>query len=137
MHFHKLSCVVLAAGMAAGCAVGPQYIPPATPQASRYIGQAGSAPLGPQATAELANWWQRFDDPLLARFVTMALEQNLELSLAQARVAQARAGRGGGCSTAAIRGAPGLRCAGLPVRGNTAGKGARQRTGLRPVGQCL
>lgn len=94
MHLRNLSGVVLAAGMAAGCAVGPQYIPPATPQASRYIGQAGPAPLGPQATAELANWWQRFDDPLLARFVTMALEQNLELSLAQARVEQARAGLG-------------------------------------------
>lgn len=94
MRFRKLSTAVVAAVMASGCVVGPHYVPPTAPLASHYIGQAVAAPSGRMTAAELVSWWQRFDDPLLARFVTKALEQNLELSLAQARVAQARAGLG-------------------------------------------
>ncbi|RCW69252.1 efflux transporter outer membrane subunit [Pseudorhodoferax soli] len=85
---------LLAAALATGCAVGPQYKRPAAPVAGPYIGQAAPAPMGSAAANGLEAWWQRFDDPLLARFVVAALDQNLELSQAQARVAQARAGLG-------------------------------------------
>lgn len=40
-----------------------------------------------------ALWWEGFADPR-QRFVTLALEQNLDLAQASARVAQARAGLG-------------------------------------------
>lgn len=85
---------VLLAGMATGCAVGPAYQRPAAPLAGQYIAQAAPAPMGIAAVQELVAWWQRFDDPMLARFVSLALEQNLDLSQARARVAQARAGLG-------------------------------------------
>jgi NodT family efflux transporter outer membrane factor (OMF) lipoprotein len=58
--------------------------------------QGQTAVEGRQATAnaELATWWIGFGDPQLARFVALALEQNLDLAQASARVAQARAGLG-------------------------------------------
>jgi NodT family efflux transporter outer membrane factor (OMF) lipoprotein len=94
MFSRSLPFVLLAAGMATGCAVGPAYERPAAPLARKYIAQAAPAPMGSAAAQELTAWWQRFDDPLLARFVALALAQNLDLSQAQARVAQARAGLG-------------------------------------------
>jgi NodT family efflux transporter outer membrane factor (OMF) lipoprotein len=42
----------------------------------------------------LRTWWQSFHDPLLASLVERALESNLDLKLALARVAESRAARG-------------------------------------------
>ncbi len=42
-------------------------------------------------TASLARWWLRFDDPLLARLVTRALEANTSVKSAEAALRQARA----------------------------------------------
>jgi len=42
------------------------------------------------APAELARWWQRFDDPLLTRLVEEATRDNLDLAAAAARLTQAR-----------------------------------------------
>lgn len=44
--------------------------------------------------AQLATWWGGFGDPQLTRLITLALDQNLELAQASARVIQARAGLG-------------------------------------------
>ena len=84
--------LLLCAGVMAGCAVGPDYRRPDPPIASHYIGQAAVKQERGTPAAELATWWQSFGDPLLPRFVSLALEQNLDLAQAQARVTQARAG---------------------------------------------
>jgi NodT family efflux transporter outer membrane factor (OMF) lipoprotein len=42
----------------------------------------------------LVAWWEGFGDPVLTEFIAKALEQNLDLAQAAARVAQARAGLG-------------------------------------------
>jgi outer membrane protein TolC len=64
--------------------------------------------------AELASWWTGFADPQLSRYVELALEQNLDLAQAAARVAQARRPWRGRCGLAAFRQCrPGG--AGLPV----------------------
>lgn len=83
-----------AAGLSAGCAVGPDYSRPATPLPDRYLGQAAVEQRPAAASADLIAWWGGFGDPQLTRFVTLALEQNLDLAQASARVAQARAGVG-------------------------------------------
>lgn len=80
--------------MTAGCAVGPDYHRPDAPLPSHYIGQASAEQEHSLSAAELAIWWQGFDDPLLTYFVSLALEQNLDLAQAAARVTQARAGLG-------------------------------------------
>lgn len=81
----------LSASLTVGCAVGPEYHPPEAPLPSHYIAQS-PAQAGGIPTSELATWWQGFDDPLLTRLISLALEQNLDLAQAAARVPQARAG---------------------------------------------
>lgn len=85
---------LLCASVMAGCAVGPDYRRPEAPLPSHYIGQAQPGQGDGPSVLELAAWWQGFDDPLLTRLVSSALEQNLDLAQAAARVAQARAGLG-------------------------------------------
>ncbi|OZI21354.1 RND transporter [Bordetella genomosp. 9] len=87
-----LAATALAAALAlAGCAVGPDYARPDTAlapfhtelQAARQDRHASPPPLD--------RWWEGFDDPQLVGIVQRALDQNLELAAALARVDQARA----------------------------------------------
>ena len=114
-----------AAGLSAGCAVGPDYSRPATHLPDRYLGQAAVEQRQAATSADLIAWWGGFGDPQLTRFVTLALEQNLDLAQASARVAQARAGVG--AATAAL----------LPSGAITA-QGARAYQSVEtPLGQVL
>jgi len=85
------SVLLLSLSLMAGCAVGPDYRPPDIAVPSRFLGQDGIAHRETRSSADLRAWWAGFDDPLLTRFVTLALEQNLDIAQAAARVAQARA----------------------------------------------
>jgi NodT family efflux transporter outer membrane factor (OMF) lipoprotein len=57
----------------------------------RFLGQEGVAQRQIRSKADLQAWWSGFDDPLLTHFITLALEQNLDIAQAAARVAQSRA----------------------------------------------
>jgi NodT family efflux transporter outer membrane factor (OMF) lipoprotein len=85
----RLLAAAVVAVAATGCAVGPDYRRPDAPVPDRYLGQPAAAQA---PAADLAAWWNGFDDPQLARCVALALERNLDLAQAAARVAQARAG---------------------------------------------
>jgi len=74
-----------------GCAIGPDYKSPEIDLSASFLGQDGVEHREVQTKAELQAWWAAFDDPLLARFVSLALEQNLDIAQAAARVAQSRA----------------------------------------------
>ncbi len=82
------------ASLLAGCAVGPDYVRPTIPMPEQFHGQAAIGLRHATASADLATWWTGFRDPQLTRFVKIALEQNLDLAQAFARVTQARAGLG-------------------------------------------
>lgn len=86
--------MLAATGLFAGCAAGPDYIRPLAPMPDRYLGQSAVEQRHATSTADLIAWWAGFGDAQLSRFVTLALEQNLDLAQASARVAQARAGMG-------------------------------------------
>src|ERR1700761_7821732 len=75
-----------------GCVVGPNYHPaaPALPAAFPSQAELDARPAAPPAPA-LESWWTGFDDPELVSIIGRVLSQNLELSAAAARVAQARA----------------------------------------------
>ncbi len=73
-----------------GCALGPHYKPPEIPLSARFLGQEAIERREVQTKADLQAWWAAFDDPALTRFVSLALEQNLDIAQAVARVAQAR-----------------------------------------------
>ena len=117
--------MLVAASLSAGCAVGPDYIRPDTPMPDRYLGQTAVEQRHANATADFTVWWGSFGDPQLTHFVTLALEQNLDLAQASARVAQARAGLG--AANAAL----------LPS-GNINAQGARAYQSVEtPLGQVL
>ncbi|MEV8522247.1 TolC family protein [Dyella marensis] len=117
--------VLMAGGLLAGCAVGPDYVRPRVAMPDHFQGQAEVGQRHAPAGAELATWWTGFGDPQLTRYVTLALEQNLDLAQASARVAQARAGLG--AATAAL----------LPS-GNISGQAARAYQSVEtPLGQVL
>ncbi len=78
------------AGAVGGCAVGPDYDPPAAHlsefhSAAAVAGRTGSAPR-----PSLDAWWEGFRDPELTRIIGEVLRQNLDLQAALARVEQAR-----------------------------------------------
>jgi NodT family efflux transporter outer membrane factor (OMF) lipoprotein len=78
-----------------GCAVGPDYVAPqiSAPQAWRTDlgGGAIARPTDPHA---LASWWTTLNDPILTSLTDRAVQGNLSLKKAQARVREARARRG-------------------------------------------
>jgi NodT family efflux transporter outer membrane factor (OMF) lipoprotein len=106
-----------------GCTVGPDYQPPAVAVPAAYgSGDQTGAAGADMAQADMAQWWQAFGDPVLDGLVTRALEANLDLRQAAARVAQARAaeravaaGRGPSVNASAQAGANRLSENSLPA----------------------
>ncbi|MEA5123742.1 efflux transporter outer membrane subunit [Xanthomonas floridensis] len=121
----RLLAVLVAASLATGCAVGPDYTRPDAPLPDRYVGQAEVAARPATAQSDLTTWWSSFNDPDLSRYVSAALAQNLDLAQATARVTQARAGLS--AATAAL----------LPS-GTLSGSATRAYQSLEtPLGQVL
>lgn len=88
----SLAVALTALAALAGCAVGPDYREPDVPNADRFLGQRAVEQRRAATRADIEVWWEGFADPQLTRFVRLALDQNLDLAAASARVAQARAG---------------------------------------------
>lgn len=78
-------CVALAA-----CAVGPDYVPPPPALPVKWISSTEAA-TNENAVEEA--WWQKFHDPVLDRLILMGRGGNLDLKIAEARIAEARAAR--------------------------------------------
>ncbi|MBT9521654.1 MAG: TolC family protein, partial [Dechloromonas sp.] len=83
--------LLLTVGVLSGCAVGPDYRPPSIALTSTFFGQKSVEQRPAQGKTDLQHWWAAFDDALLAHYVALALEQNLDIAQATARVAQSRA----------------------------------------------
>lgn len=73
----------------ASCAAGPNYRP-ATPSELALPQAYSDDRSAALDTAELASWWQRFDDPILDGLVQRALTANLDIAQAKARLRQSR-----------------------------------------------
>ncbi len=90
---------VLYAVSLTSCMVGPDYRPAPTAVSGFHNASAVAARSGAAPSPPLDRWWTGFSDPLLTRIVERALEQNLDLAAALARVDQARAAaRGAGAA---------------------------------------
>jgi outer membrane protein TolC len=74
-----------------GCAVGPDYRKPSTTLQPFHSSAALKARRTSASAPALAQWWLGFDDPELTRIAQRALNQDLDLAAAIARVGQARA----------------------------------------------
>lgn len=86
--------LLVTASFMAGCAVGPDYHRPDAPLSDHYLGQSAVEPRSGSTPDSLAAWWESFNDPLLTDLIDQALQQNLDLAQASARVTQAKAGLG-------------------------------------------
>jgi NodT family efflux transporter outer membrane factor (OMF) lipoprotein len=117
--------LLISASVVAGCAVGPDYRKPDVTLADQFIGKSQLETRSAVSNATLAAWWDGFGDPQLSRFVALALEQNLDMAQASARIAQARSGLGS--AQAAL----------LPS-GNASVQATKNRQSLEtPLGQLL
>jgi NodT family efflux transporter outer membrane factor (OMF) lipoprotein len=76
-----------------GCAVGPAYRRPSVSVPQQWSGEParGTSPGDAPVTEQ---WWKSFHDPELESLISRAGAANLDLQLAAARVAEARANRG-------------------------------------------
>ena len=86
-----LTLSVTVALLAAGCAVGPAYQRPSTPEPAAFKEAQGWVPAAPGDALERGPWWQLFGDAELDRLAGEAARANQEVAAAVANYAQARA----------------------------------------------
>jgi NodT family efflux transporter outer membrane factor (OMF) lipoprotein len=89
----RVGAVLAAAGLGlgvGGCAVGPQYAEPPSDAPAAWVNGRGLTGEG----ADLSRWWSSLGDAQLDGLVERARAGNLDLRLARARLAEARAARG-------------------------------------------
>jgi multidrug efflux system outer membrane protein len=84
----RLFAAALAAALASSCAVGPTYSRPEVPTPPSYRFFEGEEQA--QSIADLP-WWEVVKDPQLQALIREAIANNLDLRVATARVAEARA----------------------------------------------
>ena len=78
----------------AACAVGPNYKRPHAQLTPLHNGPTAADTAG-RVPPPLDRWWTGFNDPLLVTVIERALDQNLTLAAAYARVSQSRAAASG------------------------------------------
>ena len=83
--------LTLFTALLAGCALGPDYQRPAEELPTQWPAAVTQAMT---AQTDWAEWWKRYQDPVLDRLVAEALANNLDVRIAAANIAQARAALG-------------------------------------------
>lgn len=82
--------LVLANVTLAGCAVGPDYMAPLIQLSNQW---ANAKTKHAQKPADLAQWWRRLKDPVLNALIEQAVDANLDVATAKAKIREARATR--------------------------------------------
>ena len=79
----RIAATCIAAALAAGCTVGPNYVRPTVDMPPAWR-------IDYPKAADVANlkWWEQFGDPVLNQLVETALHDNRDLRIAAARVDQ-------------------------------------------------
>jgi len=86
----RRGAVAVAALLAAGCTMGPDYTRPPVTVPPSYRGAPPAASAAMESLADLA-WWTLFQDETLQSLIGIALSENYDLRLAAARILEARA----------------------------------------------
>jgi len=71
--------------------VGPDYQAPPLPVAENWQAPQPLPPAHQGQIADLLHWWERFNDPILNRFLAAAEKESYSVANALARIEQARA----------------------------------------------
>ena len=88
---HAFLAVALLVMFISGCAVGPNYQQPTTPQASTFKEAGDWVVAAPADTLERGPWWQLFGDPVLDQLESRVEVSNQNVAVAVGAYAQARA----------------------------------------------
>src|SRR5688572_14137726 len=83
----RYAMLMTVAALLSACAVGPDYRAPET-AATPFVAAQGA---GVSEQPFEAAWWEQFRDPTLDSLIERALTADLDLTIAAARVAEARA----------------------------------------------
>jgi len=86
-----LAAALLTVSLLAGCAVGPGYQRPTTPEPGAYKELQGWVPAAPADALERGPWWTLFGDPQLNELAASVEVSNQNVAAAVAAYAQARA----------------------------------------------
>lgn len=76
-------------GLALGCMVGPDYTPPETEMPDAWTEELTKGLA--EGEASLETWWTTLNDPVLDSLIQRAIQGNLDLKAAVARVMESRA----------------------------------------------
>ena len=89
MHAHHLGVLLLTmSAMLEGCTVGPNYLKPDLALPATWSQPSDSG--GTEDPVHLAEWWKVFHDPILDSLVDRALQANLDMREAAARIWEVR-----------------------------------------------
>ncbi|QOV88506.1 efflux transporter outer membrane subunit [Humisphaera borealis] len=92
--FSLLFAAVVSLALVGGCTVGPNYRTPDArmPGGWATLNRTSTQPsIANEQATQIATWWERFGDPKLDELIAAAIEGNLNLAQAKARLQQARA----------------------------------------------
>jgi outer membrane protein, multidrug efflux system len=84
------SGLLMLASVVSACTVGPKYIATQPALPARWQEAPAAEALD---RSSLARWWTEFRDPILDDLISRAIDGNLDLKVAAARVREARAAR--------------------------------------------
>lgn len=84
-----ITLLLMSALPLAACSVGPEYRPKGAAELGVPDRYSVPTPAGAERE-DLTRWWNRFNDPLLARYVELGRTTNLDVALATTRLRQAR-----------------------------------------------
>ena len=94
LHLHRASRLLVPAALTlalAACMVGPEHVRPTLSVPEQFVRDDPSAvAVAPQPQPD-ADFWNAFDDPMLARLVDEALVANYDLRIALTRFDRANA----------------------------------------------
>jgi len=86
----RIVSTLVVTALLGGCAIGPDYKRPTVAKPETFRGQA----ISEAASFADAPWWEAFQDPVLKGLIQQALGANYDVSIAAARVREARANLG-------------------------------------------
>lgn len=87
----RLLLVVLMTAWLSACALTPDYQRPELDLPGSENGDAKTVKKAELQRQAMANWWQRFDDPVLSQLIDSALGDNLSIALQASKIREARA----------------------------------------------
>jgi outer membrane protein, multidrug efflux system len=84
----NIGASLIAFSLLTGCAVGPDYRAPTLVMPTQWSGRAEA---GQARVPNLVRWWARLDDAVLNGLIEEAVQGNLDVAAAKARIREARA----------------------------------------------